>query len=266
MSNELRPFDPSRFVALLDARGLTLGKPCLYSAVTGSTNDDLMAAARQGAPTGALHVADFQTKGRGRHGNTWSSPRAAENLLFSVLLRPQIPLEQASCFTLAVGLAVRDAVQPHLEQPVGIKWINDVYVAERKLAGILVESQLRGAQLSALVVGIGLNVHMSELPEEIAGLATSLSLLGAVGVEREALLVDVLAALERRTAQYEAQGLPGILEELREHDAIVGKRVRVLGHEGTARGISDSGALLLDLGGRDELLELTNGLVEVVEG
>ncbi len=261
----LRAFDPARFDALLRDRGITIGRPCHYLPVTGSTNDDVMVAARQGAPAGTLHIADLQTKGRGRHGNTWSSPRAAENLLFTVLLRPEIPLEQVSCYTLAVGLAVRDAMQPHLAQGVGIKWTNDVYVAGRKLAGILVESQLRGDRLSALVVGIGLNVHMTELPDEIAQLATSLSLLGAKDLDREALLVSVLASLERRTAQYAAQGLAGILNELREHDAIVGKRVRVVGHVGIARGISASGALLLDLGASGGVQELTSGLVELLE-
>jgi BirA family transcriptional regulator, biotin operon repressor / biotin---[acetyl-CoA-carboxylase] ligase len=265
MSTQCRPFDPVRFDALAREHGLGIGSPCHYLPVTGSTNDDLMASARAGVPAGALHIADLQTKGRGRHGNTWSSPRAAENLLFTVLLRPNIAPAQASCYTLAVGLALRDALQPHLAQPVGIKWTNDVYVAGRKLAGILVESQLRGDQLSALVVGIGLNVHMTELPDEIARLATSLSLLGAKSLDREALLVDVLMALEKRTAQYAAQGLAGILDELREHDVIVGKRVRVLGHEGIARGISDSGALLLELGAPGEVLELTNGLVELVQ-
>jgi len=261
----LRPFDPNHFDSLVRTKGLSLGSPCHYSAVTGSTSDDLMAAARQGAPSGTLHIADLQTKGRGRHGNTWSSPRAAENLLFSVLIRPRMQLDRASCFTLAVGLAVRDAVQPHLAEAVGIKWTNDVYVAGRKLAGILVESQLRGDQLSALVVGIGLNVHMLVLPEEIAHLATSLALLESPCLARETLLVDILAALEKRTAQYQAHGLPGILVELREHDAIIGKRVRVLGHQGIARGISDTGALLLELESPGQLLELTNGLVEVIE-
>ena len=259
----LLPFDAARFAALVRARALRIGATCRYLPVTGSTNDDLMAAARDGAPAGTVYVADLQTQGRGRHGNSWTSPRAGENLLFSVLLRPQIELEAVSCFTLAVGLAVRDAVARYLSQAVGIKWTNDVYVGGRKLAGILVESQLRGDRLSALVVGIGLNVHMTELPSEIENIATSLSLLGARSLDREVLLVAVLAELERRTREYEARGLAGILDELRQHDAIEGHRVRVLGREGIARGIGDTGALLLESGG--ELAELTSGLVEVLD-
>lgn len=264
MSDRPRPFDSQRFTELLQQRRVQLGRPCRYSPVTGSTSDDLMAAARAGAPSGTLHVADLQTQGRGRHGNTWSSPRAAENLLFSVLLRPDIALANVSCFTLAVGLAVRDAVQPHLQQPVGIKWTNDVYVAGRKLAGILVESQLRGDQIAALVVGIGLNVHMTELPNEIAALATSMARLESSCLDRETLLAEVVASLERRTAQYQTSGLAGILGELRAHDAISGKRIRVGDREGIARGISDTGALLLEEDTGHALTELTSGLVEIV--
>lgn len=262
MSIQLSPFDPNRFTQLLQQRQVTLGLPCHYLPITGSTNVDLMSAARRDAPAGTVHVADLQTHGRGRHGNRWSSPRAAENLLFSVLLRPKMPLQTASCFTLAVGLAVRDAVQPHLRQPVGIKWTNDVYVAGRKLAGILVESQLRDQELAAIVVGIGLNVHMTELPDEIAGIATSMQLLGARCLERELLLTEILAALERRLLEYERSGLAAILDELREHDAIAGKRIRVGDLTGIARGITDQGALLLDQGPQG-VVELTNGLVEV---
>ncbi|HMA93820.1 MAG TPA: biotin--[acetyl-CoA-carboxylase] ligase [Polyangiaceae bacterium] len=265
MTIRLSPFDPTRFSLLVQERQLHLGVPCHYVPVTGSTNVDLMSAARGNAPAGALHVADLQTQGRGRHGNRWASPRPAENLLFSVLLRSKMPLQTASCFTLAVGLAVRDAVQPYLAQPVGIKWTNDVYVAGRKLAGILVESQLRDQELSALVVGIGLNVHMTELPEEIANIATSMRLLGARCLDRELLLTELLAALERRLLAYERSGLAEILDELREHDAIYGKRVRVGQLTGIAGGITDQGALVLDQGPDGGVIELTNGLVEVSE-
>jgi BirA family transcriptional regulator, biotin operon repressor / biotin---[acetyl-CoA-carboxylase] ligase len=217
----------------------------------------------QARPThGTVHIADFQTKGRGRHGNTWTSPRPAENLLFSVLLRPSMALETASCFTLAVGLAVRDAVQPYLAQAVGIKWTNDIVAGGRKLAGILVESQLRGDRISALVVGIGLNVYMTDLPDEIASIATSMALLGAANCDRETLLVEILAALEQRLGAFEHAGLGAILDELRQHDAILGRRVRVGTHTGTARGISASGALLLDVGAPLGIVELTSGLVE----
>ena len=260
-----RAFDPIRFGELVQRRGMSLGRPCYYTPVTGSTNSDLMRSLHSTPPNGTLHIADLQTQGRGRYGNRWSSPRAKENLLFSVLLRPKLQLEKVSCFTLAVGLAVRDAVAPHLEHSVGIKWTNDVMAAGRKLAGILVESQLQGNEMSALVVGIGLNVHMTELPDEISTIATSMALLESRCVDREQLLVDILMALERRTEMYEQHGLAAILEDLRRYDAIGGKLVRIGEKTGVARGITDQGALLLDQGNPGGLVELTSGLVQILE-
>ncbi len=258
------PFDPIRFEQLRAASALTLGHSLTYFESTGSTNDELMRAARAEAPAGTVFLADYQSHGRGRHGNHWSSPVAAENLLFSLLLRPGWTPEQANGFTLVVGLAVRDAVQPLLRSPVKVKWTNDVYVERRKLAGILVESQCASGRLSAIVVGIGLNVLMQTLPPELAQLATSLSLLGASSLDREALLVAVLEQLERRTREFDRVGLAGMLEELRSHDAICGERVRVLGREGIARGISDDGALLLEERPGEPPEALVNGLVELL--
>jgi BirA family biotin operon repressor/biotin-[acetyl-CoA-carboxylase] ligase len=264
MNSKLPPFDVPKFERLLKLSGTTLGRPCHYAAVTGSTNDDLMALAKQGAPHGSLCIADFQSHGRGRHGNSWSSPRAAENLLFSVLLRPNFELATASSFTLAVGLAVRDAVAPHLSTGVGIKWTNDLYAEGRKLAGILVESQLRGNELSALVVGIGLNVHMTDFPDEIASIATSLQLLGSRLLDREQLLTDVLGALQKRTIEYEVSNISGIVEELRKHDAVNGQRVRVGQKVGIARGLDNDGALLLELETTNAIERQTTGLVEIL--
>lgn len=238
-------FDPARAEALLAGRHAVLGRPLDYRAVTGSTNDDAMAAARAGAPHGATFVADEQTAGRGRRGHRWSAA-PGENLTFSVLLRPRLELERLSALTLAVGLAVRDAVARRVRAPVQVKWPNDVFVGGRKIAGILVESQLTAGRLSAVVVGVGFNVGMRELPEEIRESATSLALLDAAELDREALLVDLLEALATRAETYERAGLEPMLDELARHDALRGTRVRIEGVEGIARGIDRDGALLVE--------------------
>ena len=263
-SNPLPPFEPARFTRLLQEQGTRLGRPCHYVAVTGSTNDDLMAMANKGAPHGTLLIADYQTRGRGRQSNRWASPRTAENLLFSVLLRPNFALETASSFTLAVGLALRDALAPFLPVPLGVKWTNDLYAQRRKLAGILVESSLTGDRLSSLVVGIGLNVHMTEFPEEIASIATSLSLLGSQLLDRELLLAHCMKALEARALEYECTAIGGIIDELRTHDAILNERVCVGSKHGIARGLDDDGALLLETVAGQPPERLTTGLVEVL--
>jgi BirA family transcriptional regulator, biotin operon repressor / biotin---[acetyl-CoA-carboxylase] ligase len=238
-------FQTERFRALARERRLGLGAPLVVSESTGSTNDDAMSAARGGAVHGATFVAEAQTAGRGRRGSAWLSP-PGENLTFSLLLRLQAPPERAAAFPLAVGLAVREVAAERVPVRVEIKWPNDVLAAGRKLAGVLVESQVSGGRLEALVVGIGLNVGSRQLPEEIREIASSLALLGAARIEREELLVDLLVALERRARDFSRGGLGSMLEDLRMHDALRGRTIEVDGARCIARGITDDGALLVE--------------------
>ncbi len=254
-------FDSQRFTALARERRLALGAP--FSAVeeTGSTNDDALLAARAGAPHGATFLADAQRSGRGRRGRAWVSP-PGENLMFSVVLRPRLEPERVSSLTLVVGLSVREAVDKRLDGAARVKWPNDVVVETRKLAGILVESQLIAGRIEALVAGIGINVGST--PVEVSDLATSLRALGCADLERESLLCDVLGGLEARLSIHARAGIGGLIEELRAHDALIGRRVRVDESTGIARGIDAGGALLLE----DEtgIRPIVSGTVELLEG
>jgi BirA family transcriptional regulator, biotin operon repressor / biotin---[acetyl-CoA-carboxylase] ligase len=253
------PFDAERFRA--ETQGKTLGAPLSYQPVTGSTNDDALLAARSGAPHGSLFVADEQTAGRGRRGNSWLAP-AGENLLFSLLLRPELELAQVSALTLAIGLALRDAVLPLFSRDVQIKWPNDLLVGEKKLAGVLLESQIQGDRLQAVVVGVGLNVATRRLPEEISARATSLALLGVTRLHREPLLRDVLDAIAARLDAYCRTGVRGILAELNAADALRGKRIRVDGQRGVGCGLNEQGYLLLEDDG-GQVHGMSSGTVEL---
>jgi BirA family biotin operon repressor/biotin-[acetyl-CoA-carboxylase] ligase len=233
--------DVARFYTLKIERNLGLGEPLTAVESTGSTNDDALAAPPE---HGALFVAEEQTAGRGRRGSRWLS-RKGENLLLSVILRRAIAPEAASALSLAVGLALRDALALRVNDPVLLKWPNDIVVHGKKLAGILMESRMDGKKLSALVAGVGLNVKMTEPDPEIAETATSLALLGATDLERESLLVDVLLELDRRVDEYAEHGLSRMLPELRRYDALDGRQVRVGEIEGTASGIGADGALVV---------------------
>jgi BirA family biotin operon repressor/biotin-[acetyl-CoA-carboxylase] ligase len=237
-------FDAEQFRALCREQQAPLGLPFSYRAITGSTNDDALLAARTGAPHGSVFLADEQTAGRGRRGHTWHAA-PGENLLFSVLLRPQLELAQTSALTLAIGLALRDAVTPLISAEALIKWPNDLLVGKKKLAGVLVESQLQGERLQAVVVGVGLNVASREFPAEIATRATSLAVLGAQHLEREPLMYRVLEAIAARVAAYQRSGVAGLLGELNAADALLGKRVRIDGQSGVGAGLDEQGRLLL---------------------
>lgn len=154
-----------------------------------STNDDLRRLAEEGAKDGLVLLALCQTAGRGRRGAVWFSP-PGESLAFSVLLRPAEPKALWPRLALCAGLAVAEAIES-FGPAAGIKWPNDVWIAGRKVAGILVE-----AGSGHVVVGIGLNVSACQFPAEIAGLATSLRI--ETGIDHPA--GEVLAAVIRRLA------------------------------------------------------------------
>ncbi len=164
---------------------------------TGSTNADLLAEARAGAPAGAVLVAEEQTAGRGRLDRSWySQPGSA--LLFSVLLRPsEVAPSRRSWLPLLTGVAIASALRDAAGLQASLKWPNDVLAGggtpgdSRKLAGILAEQAG-----DAIVAGVGLNVSASqaELPSPQA---TSLWLAGAPGLDREAILVAALRELEQ---------------------------------------------------------------------
>ncbi len=241
----MKAFDAARFRELSKARSLGVGEPLTLKQTTGSTNDDAMQAARAGAAHGAVFLAEEQHAGRGRRGHRWLSA-PGENLTFSLVLRPKLAPAALGALTLALGLAARDVVASRVNDAVRVKWPNDVVVGKKKLAGLLVESQLESGKVAAVVAGVGLNVHTRELPAEIADIATSLALLGAEERERETLLADLLEGMLVRLGSYERGGLAEFHAELERHDALFGVRVRVDGLEGVGRGIAEDGALLLE--------------------
>ena len=177
-----------------------LGTPLHRLEETTSTNDEAKRAAKDGAPHGTTWVAESQTAGRGRQGRAWTSARG-ESLLFSVLVRVACPPSRLPPLALVAGLAARDAAANALG-PIDaaapmLKWPNDVIVGKKKLAGVLVESILSGGRVEAVVVGVGMNVTTRAFPPELEDRATSLALLGAARLDRDAILADILTGLAR---------------------------------------------------------------------
>jgi BirA family transcriptional regulator, biotin operon repressor / biotin---[acetyl-CoA-carboxylase] ligase len=240
-----RAFDPKLFTAIAGQRGLLWGTPLDYRETTASTNDDALEAARTGAPEGSLFVTDHQTRGRGRHGRQWWA-EPGDSLLFSLLLRPNADVSANTALTLAIGLGVRNALAPFSRSDLGIKWPNDIVVGEHKLAGILCEGQLEHNRLTALVIGVGINVYSSP-PVEAHMFGTCLVELGTPP-RREQLLVEILLAIQEQLRKVQERGLPAVLAELSAHDALRGQEVTITGaHElrGQAQGIDGQGNLLV---------------------
>ena len=132
--------------------------------VTGSTNDDLLEAGKQGAPHGTGLAARAQTAGRGRRGHKWDS--TAGNLLLSIVLRPCVDPAKYSGLAAVSGLAVLEALEKQgLANEIRLKWPNDLVARERKLGGILVEAARGNEGKPFAVCGIGVNVNYT--PQEV---------------------------------------------------------------------------------------------------
>ncbi len=130
-----------------------LGRPYRYLGRVGSTQDVLRAWAEEGAPEGALVLAEVQERGRGRRGRRWES-RLGASLTFSLLLRPGLPLPALGLLPLLSGLALFEAVGVG-----GLKWPNDLLAPDgRKLAGVLLEAKAEGEEVAYALLGVGVNV------------------------------------------------------------------------------------------------------------
>ena len=218
-----------------------IGSPRVHHRVTDSTNERAKELALAGAPHGTLVTADEQTAGRGRQGRQWVAP-PGKALLMSVVLR-HLGGAQAH-LPLAAALAACEASElsvPHLHCT--IKWPNDVWIDGRKLAGILVEGR---PQEGWAVLGIGLNVATTadEFPDELREIATSLAVASADTdpPSVETVLGHLLVQLELRVDD----NPDSIIASWRERDALSGRQVRWSGGEGTATGIDESGALIVE--------------------
>jgi BirA family transcriptional regulator, biotin operon repressor / biotin---[acetyl-CoA-carboxylase] ligase len=252
------PVDPPREDAWAAARPgwrATRFADVRIVAETGSTNADVLALARAGAPEGVVVVADHQTAGRGRRDRRWEAPPGAA-LLLSVLTRPAgIGLDDGRLHLVpaAVGVAAAEAARAATGADIRLKWPNDLTVetggGPRKLSGILSETVVGHGAVRAVVVGIGINVA-GPLPGPLAATAVALDELAGGDVDRPALLAALLTGLDR---WYGPLGTPAgevaLRARYRELSATIGRRVRVDTPAGAVVGdaldVDDEGRLLV---------------------
>ncbi len=233
------------------------GRPRHHFRVTDSTNERARELALAGAPRGSVVTAAEQTAGRGRRGRSWTAP-AGKALLCSAILRPLV--REHALLPLAVPLAVCEAVESLAPLECRVKWPNDVWVGERKLAGVLIEAQ----PPDWAVIGIGLNVAIqpAEFPAGLRQPAVSVG--HGVGVE------EALAAVcERLGGWVDALG-ERVLAEFSRRDTLRGREVRWEGAggataagRGVADGIDERGNLTV-VTGEGERLSLGAGEVRLV--
>lgn len=206
-------------------------------AETGSTNDDLAALARDGAPEGTWLRADRQTGGKGRQGRAWLSPPG--NLYASTIVRLEADDPPAPTLALVAAVALHE-VAAGFSVDVRIKWPNDLLVGHAKLAGILLEREGE-----AVVAGFGVN--LAHHPEGLAQEATSLSALGAPLPTPDAFLKALTGSVENRLAQWRREGLAPIRAAWLAAAHPAGTPLVTAEGKGVFDGLDQTGALRLRL-------------------
>lgn len=218
----------------------------------GSTNSYAKTLIGKGAGQGCVVVSRRQSAGRGRLGRTFLSP--AGGIYLSVVLQPDVPALSALPVTCAVAVAAAQAIEKVCGIEVSIKWVNDLFYRERKIAGILTEGvvDVENMRLTALVCGIGLNfsTRISEFPAELQPVAGSLY-DGPTSVPDGSDQSLLVATLVRYLYKY-SDSLPdtSFLDYYRRHHLLTGRRVKILssGNEldrGVVEGVDDRAQLLL---------------------
>ena len=189
---------------------MIIGSKLFYFEELTSTNSQASLMLKEGlAAQGCVIYTDYQTTGRGRAGNKWESERG-KNLLISIILIPNfIPPENQFFISMVISLGVCDFTDSHLSGS-KIKWPNDIYVNDDKIAGILIENSILGGTVESTIAGIGININQIAFPSSVPN-PVSLSMLTGREYDRKVCLEEFLACLDRR---YEML-MSGKLEHIR---------------------------------------------------
>jgi BirA family biotin operon repressor/biotin-[acetyl-CoA-carboxylase] ligase len=208
-----------------------------------STNDIALDWLREGAPSGAVVIADEQVKGRGRLGRAWYTPPGTA-LILSVVLRPEP--QHLPHLTMMGALAVCELLERLSAEDVAVKWPNDVQLCGKKVSGVLPEVVWKGSQVEGAVLGIGVNVRIDFSGTEFADKAISIEPALGKSVNRLDLLVHLLNRLDDWTSLL---GTASLYEAWRRRLKMLGQPVTVTGTDGTIQGVAvdvdEEGALLV---------------------
>ena len=240
-------------------RDETLFNKSIYFPTITSTQHAIKRLAQQDAPEGIVAVADEQTEGRGRRGRFWHAP-ASKNLLFSVLLRPELKPGDVQLLNLAAGLAVRSVLMDEYQVDARLKWPNDILVNGRKICGILSEAAGEPDRIYYAVTGIGLNVNFTEedMSEDVKGIATSIKIEKGHTIARPLLLSRILHSFSFYVQDLKkTDGKEKLLFSYRKECDTIGRDIRVTQDEdkftGTAVGITEQGALIVRVGEKEKI-------------
>ena len=228
---------------------LSWAREIYYYDEVDSTNDVAKKLAEDGAPHGTLVITEMQTAGKGRRGRNWSSPKGS-GIWMTFILRPQIGPDRASMLTLVSAMAVQKAIEKETGLKAVIKWPNDIVVNGKKVCGMLTEMSAELEWINYVVVGIGINANTKEFPEEIADVATSLSIELGRNITRSNLVAGFGAAFEGYYDRFIKNGdMSDLMDEYNKNLANLDNKVKILDpkgeYTGISQGINKAGELLV---------------------
>lgn len=213
-----------------------------------STNSLLLRSAAQPGSSGSVLASEWQSAGRGRLGRQWLG-NLGGSLLFSLLWRFEQGIAQLSGLSLAVGVALVRALRLAGVNGATLKWPNDVFLPQGKLAGILIEVSGDALGPSQVVIGVGLNLRLGAMAQQIGQPAAALA--DDSHLSRNALFGLLLQQLLQVLDEFAAHGFAALRDEWQSMHHLQGKMVRLIAPNGTERfgmvhGVADDGTLLFD--------------------
>ena len=223
-----------------------IGRRVYYYKETDSTNEVANKLAASGEPEGAIVIAEYQAKGRGRLGRKWISPRG-KGCYLSIILRPDILPKEVSRITLLASLSAAKTIRETVNLPALIKWPNDIMINNRKTSGILIEMNGEIDKVNFVVVGIGININTKKelLPEG----ATSLREEKKEEVPRLEFVRALLRNFEKYYKIFNKGRIGEIVKEYKQLSAILDRELEVNYHNrvisGRAIDVDNEGALIL---------------------
>jgi BirA family biotin operon repressor/biotin-[acetyl-CoA-carboxylase] ligase len=246
---------PDRLVASDIENGLNcrlIGQKVISFTETDSTNVQARRIAEEGGIEGTVVVADQQNSGRGRLGRCWESPSGV-NLYCSILLRPQIPVQQAPQLTFLSAVTVVETLKEVCQLTAEVKWPNDILVNGAKISGLLNEMSAETEQIHFVILGVGINLNMtaSQFPDGLNYPATSVLLETGKPVDRLVFLRAFLQRLDLYYAEFLQEGFAPIRDRWENLCNLINVQVEVDqgSHHccGTVVGLDSDGALRLQL-------------------
>lgn len=233
-----------------------IGRSIRYYDHVSSTMDTALRLARDNAPDGTVVVAEGQSKGRGRFGRSWVSPKY-KGIYFSIILKPRTAISQAPAVTLMAAVCVCSALENVCGLDARIKWPNDIFIDERKLGGILTELQAENERIVSIIVGIGLNVNSDKRsPAEGAAVVSEFT---RAHVNRASLLRGILEQFDEYYSVFKRNESGSILEAWKRYSLTLGRRVKIDSQKGRLEGV----AVDIDADG-GLILRLDSGFIEKI--